>query len=113
MYVLNPQFENGIAGALIVISLASLLCLADRDSQNYVVWRLYTLYLLVLQDSIFPALSDYLYPTWLHVENRVKLQGTPLAHAWLALNVVAVAALVFQRARAWRAKSALAPVAAS
>ena len=111
MYVLNPQFENGTAGALLVISLASLLCLADRDSQNYVGWRLYTLYLLVLQDSIFPGGSGYLYPTWLHVENRVKLQGTPLAHAWLVLNVVVVAALLIPRARAWRAKAALAPAA--
>ena len=88
------------------------LCLADRDSQNYVGWRLYTLYLLVLQDSIFPGGSDYLYPTWLHVENRVKLQGTPLAHAWLVLYVVVVAALLIPRARAWRAKAALAPAAA-
>ena len=66
----------------------------------------------MLQDSIFPTVSDYLYPTWLHVENRVKLQGTPVAHVWLVLNVIVVAALLIQRARGWRAKSALAPVAA-
>jgi hypothetical protein len=35
-----------------------------------------------------------------------------LAHAWLVLNVVVVVALLIQRARAWRAQSALAPVAA-
>lgn len=109
---LHPRFENGTAGALIVLALASLLCAVERNSQNYVGWRLYTLYLFVLQDSIFPSVSDYLYPTWLHVENRVKLQGTPLAQAWLILNVVVVVALLIQRARAWRAQSALAPAAA-
>lgn len=104
---LHPTFKNGTAGALIVLALASLLCAVERESQNYVTWRLYTLYLFVLQDSFFPNLSEHLYPVWMRPENRLLLQGTPLAHGWLILSCVLVAALLAQRLRAWRAKSAV------
>lgn len=96
----HPSFENATAGALIVLALASFLCAAERDSQNYVTWRLYTLYLLVLQDSFFPHLSEHLYPDWMHPEDRLLLQGTPLAHGWLILNCILVTALLVQRLRA-------------
>lgn len=110
LYVLHPQFENGTAGAVIVVTLASLLCLVERDSQNYVCLRLYTLYFFVLQDSFFPNFSEHLYPVWLHAENRVLLQGTPFANLWLVLNAALVVALVVQRVRAWPAKSPTAAV---
>jgi hypothetical protein len=108
LFWLQPTFKNGTAGALIVLALASLLCAVERESQNYVTWRLYTLYLFVLQDSFFPNLSEHLYPAWIRPENRLLLQGTPLAHGWLILSCVLVAALLAQRPRAWRAKSAVA-----
>ena len=106
LFWFHPSFENATAGALIVLALASLLCAAERDSQNYVTWRLYTLYLFVLQDSFFPNLSEHLYPEWMHPENRLLLQGTPLAHGWLILNCVLVTALLVQRLRAKRLMSA-------
>ncbi len=103
LYVLNPQFENVVACAIVVLWLTSLACLLERDSQGYTTWRGYTLYVLVLQDSIFPSFSERLYPAWLLPENRARLAGTTWGDAWLVLNVLLVAAVVLLRVRAWRA----------
>ena len=105
LYVLNPTFENSTAGLLIILVIASLLCLIQRDSRNYLTWRVYSLYIFILQDSIFPTLSDHLYPAWLHSSNRVQWQGTWLADLWLVLNFALVAALLFRRIWTRRGKS--------
>ncbi len=100
LYALNPTFENITAGAIIVLLLASLSCAVERDSQGYVGWRLYTLYFLILQDSLLPTWSDPLYPDWMHNDRRALGNGTLGAKLWLGLNVLVVAALVFRRVRA-------------
>jgi hypothetical protein len=100
LYVLNPQFENTFVGALLVIVLASLLSLWQRDSFNYLAWRAYTLYALVLQDSFWPRSSDWFYPVWLHAGNRTQWHGTLFANVWLAINVVLVGLMIYERLRA-------------
>ncbi len=105
LYVMNPQFENMVAGAILVLWLTSLACLVERDSQGYVMWRAYTLYGLVLQDSILPGWSEFVYPEWIHPENRRWLHGTFAGNLWLAVNVGLVALVVVRRIRAWRNRS--------
>ena len=104
LYVMNPQFENMVAGAILVLWLTSLACLLERDSQGYVMWRAYTLYGLVLQDSILPGLSEFVYPEWIHPENRLRLHGTFAGNLWLAVNVGLVALVIVRRLRAWRSR---------
>jgi hypothetical protein len=99
---MNPQFENMVAGAIMVLWLTSLACLVERDSQGYVMWRAYTLYGLVLQDSILPGLSEPVYPEWIHPENRLRLHGTFAGNLSLAVNVGLVMLVVVRRIRAWR-----------
>ena len=104
LYVMNPLFENMVAGALLVLWLTSLACLLERDSQGYVMWRAYTLYGLILQDSILPGLSELVYPDWIHPENRLRLHGTVAGNLWLAVNVGLVALVVVRRLRAWQTR---------
>lgn len=99
LYVLHPSIENITAAALLVLTLASLSCALARDTQPYLDWRVYTLYLVLLQDSLFPSWSDRLYPDWLHAERRAAWAGTTWAQAWLGLNAAAVAVLATQRVR--------------
>lgn len=104
LYVMNPQFENMVAGAILVLWLTSLACLIERDSHGYVMWRAYTLYGLVLQDSILPGLSEFVYPDWIHPENRLRLHGTFAGNLWLAVNVGLAALVVVRRIRAWQSR---------
>lgn len=107
LYVLNKEFENGFVAALLVIILASLFCIFERDTHNYLTWRLFTIYPVLLQDALLPKISDAFYPEFLHAENRVKWQNTLFFRSWLALNVVAVALMIFHRIRAARRSSVL------
>jgi hypothetical protein len=102
LYALNPEFENSVVGLLVVIVLASLFTLWQRDTFNYMSWRAYTLYALLLQDSLWPKSSDWFYPEWLHAENRTTWHGTPFANVWLALNVVLAGLMIYERLRALR-----------
>jgi hypothetical protein len=110
LYVLRPNFENSTAGAVVVITLASPFCLGERKSHNYVGWRPYTLYALMLQDSIFPTVSDHLYSAWPHPENRLQFHGTAFAHGWFTLNVGLVAFLLYRRLQHYRLRTASAAV---
>jgi hypothetical protein len=102
LYVLNPEFENAVVGAVLVLVLASVFCLWQRDSFNYPSWRAYIIYGVLLQDSLFPKLSDQFYPAWLNAENRTLWHGTPFANAWPAVNVVLVGLMIYERHRVHR-----------
>ena len=95
LYTLNPQFEDSFVGLLLVIVLASVFCVFERDTFNYLTWRAYTLVALDLQDSLWPKLSAPFYPAWAHADNRARWHGTPFADAWLALNVVLVGLMIY------------------
>ena len=106
IFLFNPAFENIALGALIIyVTLLGALALA-RDTHDFISWRIYTIYFVVLQDSIFPAASDWLYPTWMQPDPRLAaLEGTVIDYAWLATTTVLVAAVLWRRWRTVRPRA--------
>ena len=103
IFLFNPAFENIALGALIIYAtLLGALALA-RDTHDFISWRIYTIYFVVLQDSIFPATSEWLYPAWMHPENRAAaLDHTVIDYAWLAVTSVLVSAVLWRRWHTFR-----------
>ena len=97
LYVLNPEFENGFVAAMIALMLPSALCLLERDTHNWITWRIYTIYPLLLQDATLPKLSDLVYPEVLHAANRVKWQSMPVFQVWLAIGAALTALMILNR----------------
>ena len=112
IFFFNPAFENISLAAIIILVIALGAAAVTRDSQTFLVWRIYTITFVVLQDSIFPATSEWLYPVWMHPENRAAaLNGTLFDHAWLGVTGALVAAVLWRRARDWQRARTPAPSA--
>jgi hypothetical protein len=112
IFLFNPAFENIALGALIIyLTLLAALALA-RDTHDFISWRVYTIYFLVLQDSIFPTFSDWLYPAWMQPAQRLAvLEGTVVDYAWLTITAALVAAVLWRRWRTAHPTAAALPAA--
>ncbi|MEM7153807.1 MAG: hypothetical protein AAF799_13245 [Myxococcota bacterium] len=104
VYLLDPVILNTAFGAIAILLIAGGAALFVRDSQVWIAWRSYTLVLLILQDSYSNALSDWLYPDFMHPGARAVLAGTPVEYGLLAVSVLSLSLVVMDRVQRFRSR---------
>jgi hypothetical protein len=69
-YTVTPVVHNLAFMAILVLLLPIAGVLLKGSGSYWLPYRVYTLYILIIIDSMFPQVMDNFYPRFIHLENR-------------------------------------------
>ncbi|WP_299005388.1 hypothetical protein [uncultured Shewanella sp.] len=79
---------------ILILAIAWMAALIMQNPHYWMACRAYTLYFAIIQFSLFPHYSQYLYPEKLNYISVSKLQGTILDYTWLFINTCVILKLI-------------------